>query len=236
MKYLKRFNEHYDFENFTMNDIEMVRELYEDGMTDPKQIAREMDLDVNTIIQILSNIKPKTKLNENKISLYDKTWEKFLPEEITILKGYTDGVKKHTYKKGNIMLDSDTVQITYENNEFGFPNTLEFDLYFVKVNSTGRIRLNVDITYGDEVACEFSIEGNELKVIQYTSFGSKFDPSNTVFGFDEKSLTALVQYFNRFNGMNISREQFNFLDGVKDSYEHDYNPDTNTEDTNHIVK
>ncbi len=234
MRYLKRFNEHYEYENFTMNDIEMVRELYEDGMTDPKEIAREMDLDVNTIIQILSTIK-KSKLNESKISLYNKDWEKLLPNEITIIKGYTDGVKEHTYKKGNIMLNSDTVQITYENNEIGFPNTLEFDLYFVNVNSTGNIRLNVDITYGDEVVCEFSIEGNKLKLVQYTSFGSKFDPSNTVFGFDEKSLEALIVYFNRFNGMNISRSQFNFLDGIEDSYQHDYNPDTNTENTNHIV-
>lgn len=42
MKNLKTF-ENYEYENFTYSDMQFAKELYEDGMTDPKDIAREMD-------------------------------------------------------------------------------------------------------------------------------------------------------------------------------------------------
>ena len=76
------------------------------------------------------------RFNEN-ISMYDPEWEKSLPETFSILKGEDDGVHKHVYKKGNIMLNSDMVQITYastnidsqESGEiWGSPDTLEFEV------------------------------------------------------------------------------------------------------------
>lgn len=56
----KSFNEsNYTFEDFTENDIEMVKELYEEGLTDPNQLSIEMDLPIETIIQILDILKKR---------------------------------------------------------------------------------------------------------------------------------------------------------------------------------
>ncbi len=148
----------------------------------------------------------------NESSIYDKSWESFLPEEITLIK---DG--EHIFKKGNIMINADMVQITYSNKEVGYPNTLEFDIYF---SNNGSIKLDIDITYGDLVASEFSIESpNKVTVGQYTSYHSKFDPSNTVFALDNKSLSEFVNFLNKFNGMKLSVSDFKFLDKSDD-----YNP------------
>ena len=63
------------------------------------------------------------------------------------------------------------------------------------------------------MACEFSIESpNKIKVIQYTSYHSKFDRSNTVFALVDDSLQSFINFLNRFDGMKLKREDFKFLD------------------------
>lgn len=47
----------YTYENFTHNDMEMVKELWEDGMEDIKQIAKEMDMEESMVKQILTALK-----------------------------------------------------------------------------------------------------------------------------------------------------------------------------------
>jgi hypothetical protein len=111
------------------------------------------------------------------------------------------------------------VQITYastpidsdEQGEiWGTPDTLEFDIYFAKEDN---IVLNIDITYGDAMACEFSVEApNKIKVIEYTSYHSKFDPSNTVFALVDESLQSFINFLNMFSGMKLKKEDFKFLD------------------------
>ena len=157
------------------------------------------------------------KLFEN---FYDPTWvttwEKYLPESFTIIQGD----KKHTrYRTNNEMEHSDMIQIMYEpkDEEWGVADDLEFDLYFVM---DGNMRINVDITFGDEMVSEFSVETpNTVKVIQYTSYGSKFDPSNTVFAFTEESLQDLINFLNKIDGrFKLTRDKFNFLDQNPDNY------------------
>jgi hypothetical protein len=184
MKYLKRFNE----------DIEAT--IKPNG-------------------NISANIDVKT---DDDNTIYDERWENELPEFITI--NYHG--KLYKFKKDNIMLHSDMVQITYastplnsdEQGEiWGTPDTLEFDIYFVKDNETDKVRLTVDITYGDLMACEFSVEApNKIKVVEYTSYHSKFDPSNTVFALVDESLQSFINFLNRFEGMKLKKEDFKFLD------------------------
>lgn len=114
------------------------------------------------------------------------------------------------------------VQITYastpinskEQGEiWGAPDTLEFDVYFAKDENYDKIRMTVDITYGDLVACEFTVESpNKVKVVEYTSYHSKFDPSNTVFALVDDSLQSFINFLNRFEGMKLKKEDFKFLD------------------------
>jgi len=152
------------------------------------------------------------KIFESTI-IYDIDWHTLLPQEMTVIK---DG--EHSFKVGNIMKHSDMVQVTYENEseKWGSPSTLEFDFYF---SQNGHMRIDIDITWGDAMACEFYIESpNKVGVIEYTSFRSKTDPSNTVFAFEEKSLNSFVDFLNRFDGFKLNVSQFNFLD-KNDNYQ-----------------
>ena len=189
MKYLKRFNE----------DIEAT---------------------IKANGNISANIDPKT---DSINTIYDKRWESELAEYFTI--DYHGKLFK--FKKDNIMLHSDMVQITYastplnskESSEiWGVPDTLEFDIYFAKDDDDDdKVVLNVDITYGDLMACEFTVEEpNKIKVVEYTSYHSKFDPSNTVFGLVDDSLQSFINFLNKFSGMKLKKEDFKFLDQYDD--------------------
>ena len=174
---------------------------------------------------------------DERISIYNPEWEKLLPSTITVLKGQDHGVDAWTYKKGNVMLNADMIQISYDLNVWGAPDTFEIDIYMVNYDSgvehvdqttivkggtydydrspgnrIKNLRLDVDITFGDMMACEFSISKNGIKLIQNTTYGSKFDPTNTVFAIEEESLIKLIEFFNRFNiGKDLSLEDFHFL-------------------------
>jgi hypothetical protein len=162
---------------------------------------------------ISANIDVKTDVIN---TIYDERWESQLPPFITI--NYHGELYK--FKKDNIMLHSDMIQITYsstpmdgqESGEiWGTPDTLEFDIYFTKEDN--KVRLTVDITYGDAMVCEFSVEApNKIKVIEYTSYHSKFDRSNTVFALVDESLQSFINFLNRFEGMKLKKEDFKFLD------------------------
>jgi hypothetical protein len=154
------------------------------------------------------------RFNEGFESIYDVDWKSVLPKTLTILK---DG--EHTFKVGNIMKDADMIQVTYVNvkNEWGVTDTLEFDFYFEKVDNS--FIMDIDITWGDAMASEFSITSpSKVDVIEYTSFNSKTDPSNTIFVLEENSLKEFISFLNKFNEFKVDRNQFNFLDSNEDSY------------------
>jgi hypothetical protein len=112
------------------------------------------------------------------------------------------------------------VQVSYINvkNEWGVTDTLEFDFYFERLEDSS-FKMDIDITWGDEMASEFSITSpNKVDIIEYTSFNSKTDPSNTIFAIEENSLKLFIIFLNEFNGFKVDRSQFNFLDSNKDSY------------------
>jgi hypothetical protein len=176
------------------------------------------------------------RFNEN-ISIYDPKWKDLLPQTITVLKGQDHGIDTWVYQKGNVMLNADMIQISYGISEWMAPDTFEIDIYFVKNDSTERridltkvvdggkidydrspgkyipnLRLDVDITFGDEMACEFSIDKTGIKLHQHTTYGSKFDPSNTLFAIKDEDLKKLVNFLNRFNhGVNITISDLHFL-------------------------
>lgn len=154
------------------------------------------------------------KYNLFESSIYDTDWKKLLPQEMIILK---DG--EHAFKLGNIMKHSNMIQVTYENanNEEGVPSTLEFDFYFSEIIKElipdNVMRIDIDITWGEAMACEFYIDNTgNVEVIEYTSFHSKTDPSNTVFALDDESLKSFVKFLNRFGLSNFDVTQFTFLD------------------------
>ena len=187
MKYLKSFNE-------MVSDVES--DLPKDSVYSHPTLEEPLKIDNSRII-------------------YKPEWESELPEVLSI--NYHNKVYK--FKKGNIMLLGDMVEISYDlldGEVWGAPDTLEFDIYFTKDNNSGNIRINVDITYGDLMACEFSIEKpNKINVIQTTSWGSKFDPSNTVFALTDDSLDKFINFLNMFPDIKLTRNEMKFLDQYK---------------------
>jgi hypothetical protein len=146
-------------------------------------------------------------------NIYDVDWKTILPQQMVILK---DG--EHTFNLGNIMKNADMVQVTYQNsnNELGSPSTLEFDFYF---SENPKMRIDIDITWGEAMACEFYIDSpSKVGVIEYTSFRSKTDPSNTIFALDNNSLKEFIDFLNRFDGFKLDVSQFKFLD-QSDNYQ-----------------
>jgi hypothetical protein len=184
MKFLKRYNE-------------MVGDI-------------NSDLPKDSVYNQHTLKEPFKKNNDNII--YKSEWESELPDMMSI--NYHGRIYK--FKKGNIMLIGDLVEITYDSYPgeiWGAPDTLEFDFYFAKDNDTNKLRINVDITYGDLMACEFSVEEpNKVNVIQYTSYDSKFDPSDTVFALSDESLNKFINFLNKFPGVKLNKEDMKFLD------------------------
>jgi hypothetical protein len=175
-----------------------------------------------------SNILTNDYVRNSEVekTFYDTSWEELLPKMMKI--NYRG--KIYSFEKGNIMLLNDMIEITYDShpaNPWGCPDTLEFDVYLVQNqnNSNNKLRVTVDITYGDLMVCEFTIESpNKVNIVQYTSYHSKFDPSNTVFALEDESLDSFINFLNRLDGINLNRKDMKFLDKI-DNYIPELFPD-----------
>lgn len=137
--------------------------------------------------------------------MYNTLWEKYLPEVITII--YYD--KNYNFIKGNVMLLGDLVEISYhpEKNEWGVPDTLEFDLYFFNDVSSNKSKIDIDMTFGDLVVSEFSIEApNIVNIIEDTVNNNPF------FSLHIDSIEKLVKFLNKFSGFRLTKYDLRFLD------------------------
>lgn len=181
------------------------------------------------------------KYNENKVSIFNSDWIKFLPTELTIKTENGEFTLKrenkvednlgHPVDISNLM---NCIQIAYyqstiENGEDvlddGEPDYLCFDITLVKDNkgehaNPDSLRLNIDISYGDNMQYEFTIDKpNIVKVYHYTGKNSLYD-ADTFWGFTKDSLKTLVDFFNRF-GFETTVDDFKFIDDVPDSFQYE---------------
>ncbi len=62
MDYKYDASRRYTFEDYSHDDMEMVKEMYNDGLTDVDQLAIEQDLGTDTIIQILDTLKRRNEI------------------------------------------------------------------------------------------------------------------------------------------------------------------------------
>lgn len=211
-----------------------------------KEAVRVVNLGSNISEERLPNLQHvgNPLKSGNNISIFQQDWfEKLLPETLKVkshpnlkklnfdqsLSDVETENKVYILKKNDCTIDGDLVQFNYHQNTTeipgqetidGEPDLLEFDIHFV--NNDKGIKLLVDITYGDNMAYEFSIETpNKINVIHYTGKGSLYD-SETHWGFCQESILDLIKFFNAFNhGIKIKEADLKFLDADKDSYHHD---------------
>lgn len=59
LSFIQFVKENYTFEDFTLDDMEFVKELYQEGLTDTKQLSIETDLSEETIKQILYTLRKR---------------------------------------------------------------------------------------------------------------------------------------------------------------------------------
>lgn len=169
---------------------------------------------------------------QNHPNVYQVDWKNIVPDSLVVIKGGITDLNGYVlkdgkptdqlclYKLGNLMSDL-VYQITYDRqfDAQGIPDTLEMDVAIIKDENDGRFEMDVEITFGDLIAAGFRIEApDKLTLYQYTSYHSKNDPSNTVFAFDEESLKKLMDFFNKFDSIELDRHDLNFLDNDPNSY------------------
>jgi len=166
---------------------------------------------------------------ERRISTFDQDIKMLLPKEIHIESTYG----KHTLKKKDIMLNGDLIQIAYHHDTAtakndvsadGEPDFLCIDIHTLKENdgseaNGNKLRLNVDITYGDAVVFSFTIdEPNKVETHHYTGIGSIHE-EETKFHFEDDTLEELITFFNRFSdNYKLTKDDFKFLDSDPNSY------------------
>jgi GMP synthase-like glutamine amidotransferase len=162
----------------------------------------------------------------DNISIYDERIREFFPDEVHL---YTSE-GSYTLVKSDITLENDVIRAFYYHNTVetgggdvsrdGEPDSLAFDIHFVK-NENG-FKTLVDITYGDQMKSEFSIEApNKISIIHYNGIGSLAD-THTHFGFEEDTIKDIVRLFNSFNfGYKLNNDDFNFIDKYPDTHIHE---------------
>lgn len=179
----------------------------------------------------MKHLSAFSKFNEN-ISVFSQDIKKLIPNELNIINDNGQWL----LKKKDIMIHSNLLQIVYYHNTFqksgnalsdGEPDYLEFDIHMVKENkgynsNPDSLRLNIDITYGDAMIFEFTIDPpNKVNVHHYTGINSKYDPKSK-FYFSDDSIKKLVNFFNRFNNnYKLTDKNFTFLDSDPNSYQPD---------------
>jgi len=152
------------------------------------------------------------KFFEHKISIFDQDWKKLLPKQISIITHNGN----FTLVNPELKINSPLYQISYYNKEQdGEPDFLNIDIHVMKTNdgdvaNSNEMKFIVDITYGDAMVSEFSVENNKVDVIHYTGKGSKQDPE-TFFGFNDETLSELIKFFTTF-GFELDTTDFEFID------------------------
>ncbi len=157
----------------------------------------------------MRNIKTYDQFSAQGLLLPD--FEKYLPQKIEVFKQTEGKEMDRIFSIGNIMRHANLTQIIYSADKplFGHPDEMSIDIYYLQ---NGQTKLEFDIIYGDIVSCEFSCQTpNKVDIIEYTSYGSKWDPTNTLFALSDDSIKAICDFINMVEGFSISEKDLYFL-------------------------
>jgi len=173
----------------------------------------------------------KEPITTERVSMFDENVFKLLPPKLTVISSTGTWI----LSKNDFTLNTVKAQILYNQNTpkqdaegdvtaDGEPDTLQFDIHIVKNNdgtdaNPDTLKLNIDITYGNAMVSSFIIEApNTVDPHHYTGANSMYDPKS-MFSFDDESLQALIDFFNRFSeNYKLTKDDFKFLDTDPNSY------------------
>jgi hypothetical protein len=159
----------------------------------------------------------KTFEQFDETELLGADWRKILPKTIEVVKEVENKILRRTFRLGNVIKNANMTQVIYEAEKslFGHPDEMSMDVYYYDDHKS---KMTIDIIYGDLVACEFTVRSpRDVEVVEDTSYGSKFDPSNTIFALSDRTINDLVSFVNQVDGFDISVGQLSFLSMAQDS-------------------
>ena len=159
---------------------------------------------------------------EDIVPSYSDDAKRLLPKELEIITSNGHYKLKNT----DFIQKKDAIDIVYHHNTAeksgditsdGEPDYLCFDINMSQ--DTNGLRMSVDITYGDAMMFEFTIESpNKVRLGHYNGIHSKVSPE-THFFFTDDSLKSLVDFFNSFSTRySLVVDDFKFLDSDSNSF------------------
>ncbi len=156
---------------------------------------------------------------DKKVLAYNEDVLKFLPKSLSI---YTsDG--SFDLDLGQSTREVDIIRAIYSQEtsyKDGEPDSLSLDIHLIK-NENG-FKTIVDIIYGDSCKHQISIEAPNIVTVGVYNGVRSVNDSSTHFGFDDKSILDLCNFFNSFNfGYRLKPEDLKSIDKYPDSYTHD---------------
>lgn len=164
------------------------------------------------------------KFNENLDFMNDDI-KKHFPKNLELYTTYGT----HDYVLSDITRENSILRVTYfvntpdetGNNVLadGDPDLMTFDIHVVNTQTNG-VKLNVDMSHGDRMVYEFTIEApSKVNIHYYNGIGSKGD-EDTHFGLSDESLNAMIKVFSSFNDkFKLNKKEFTFMDKYPDSYQ-----------------
>ena len=236
------------FEDFKVNNItedDIINCIKQGGTIDveivqnkkgkPTESVRPVSIDNNLISVEIDNEIYEVELddvkriniesfNESLDFMGDENIKSHFPKELELYTTYGT----HDYVLSDITRENSIIRVTYFVNTpeetgdnvlaDGDPDLMTFDIHVI--NNSNGVKLNVDMTHGDRVVYEFTIEApNKVNVHFYDGIGSKAD-EDTHFGLSDESLDAMIKVFSKFNDkFNLKRGDFTFMYKYPDSYQ-----------------
>ncbi len=159
-------------------------------------------------------LKTFEQFDRNQLMVGD--WRQILPQSIEVTKGLGGGeTLTRRFRLGNIMKNANMTQVIYEAEQkiFGHPDEMSLDVYYYEDHRT---KMTIDVIYGDLVACEFTVLApGQVDVVEDTSYGSKFDPSNTVFSLSDETIESLLGFINQVDGFRVTKDKLDFLSSIQ---------------------
>jgi hypothetical protein len=192
------------------------------------EIYAATDAEVLKSSRVLPHSGSKVDSGPGRIFVYDNSWKKLLPQELTVVSSvgpYGTDKGRWRLKLSELIMNHPMVQFDYHQHtpdEFGGdvladgePDFLCFDLFIVNDNnggeSQGNLKIDFEITYGEAVMSDFTIEmPNKISVISEYPHHSTKDTKDYYY-FSSESLAHFVKFINRF-GFTFKVDDFHFLD------------------------
>ncbi len=117
LQLLDDISESYDFEDFTLVDIEDVKELLSEGLT-PEQIAIELDFEIEKVHQIIQSLKNAEDLTNETITESNESGVTASLKKKSKASGIPMGILRKVFATYHVSATSNYLKLGQEKSEY----------------------------------------------------------------------------------------------------------------------